>query len=226
MRSDLSFQRFSDGFGLPTDLTVGLDGLLYTLNATVNNTTILVHNPETMALVRALNVAQRLQSVAVDENGNLYAVTDTGLKQYTPDGELVGERAGRQRLGHRRSATTQLLVTTDMRVTRLDTSFATLGVFTLPGSVSENFLSFAAFVQDPAGGVPGGGGIDTACCSPANPGHQLASDRRPAKLFEYTPFGQLVREHDLPGVRVRRGSRYGDRRPGQRAGLQRDVRPG
>jgi len=196
---DLSFQRFSDGFGLPTDLTVGLDGLLYTLNATVNNTTVLVHNPETMALVRAVNIDQRLQSLAVDEDGNLYAVTDTGLKQYTADGVLVASEPAVNGLDIVISHDHELIVTTDMRVTRLDASFATLSAFSLPGSVAENFLSFAAFVQDPVGDVPDDGGINYGVL---HPGNILVTNSPqtggPAKLFEYTPFGQLVREHDLP----------------------------
>ncbi len=196
---DLSFQRFSDGFGLPTDLTVGLDGLLYTLNATVNNTTILVHNPETMALVRAFNVDQRLQSIAVDEDGNLYAVTDTGLKHYTADGVLVKSEPAVNGLDIAISHDHKLVVTTDMRVTLLDTDFANPSSFLLPGSVAENFLSFAAFVQDPPGDVPDGGGINYGVL---HPGNILVTNSPqtggPAKLFEYTSFGQLVREHDLP----------------------------
>mgnify|MGYP000909214944 FL=1 len=196
---DLSFQRFSGGFGVPTDLTVGLDGLLYTLNATVNNTTVLVHNPETMSLVRAVNVDQRLQSIAVDEDGNLYAVTDTGLKQYTADGEFVKGEPAVNGLDIAISRDQRLVVTTDVRVTLLDTDFANRTSFLLPGSVAENFLSFAAFVQEPAGEVPAGSGIDYGVLQPGN----ILVANSPetgeaAKLFEYTPFGELVQEYDLP----------------------------
>ncbi len=195
---DLSFQRFSDGFGLPTDLTVGLDGLLYTLNATVNNTTILVHNPETMALVRAFNIDQRLQSIAVNEDGNLYAVTDTGLKHYTADGVLVKSEPAVNGLDIAISHDHKLVVTTDMRVTLLDTDFANPSSFLLPGSVAENFLSFAAFVQDPAGDVPDGGGINYGVLQPGN---ILVTNSPqtggPAMLYEYTPSGQLVPGHEF-----------------------------
>ena len=87
--NDLSFERFSDGFGLPTEMTVGLDGLLYTLNASFNNTTVYVHDPLTVDPVRSFNMPERLYSVAVDADGNLYATTDTELKHFAPDGSFV-----------------------------------------------------------------------------------------------------------------------------------------
>ena len=204
---DLSYQRFSGGFGLPTDLTVGLDGLLYTLNATVNNTTILVHNPESMSLVRAFNIAQRLQSIAVDQNGDIYAVTDTGLKHYRSDGTPVPVTTVVNGLDIAISHDNQLVVTSDVRVTLLDAALldaadgndAILASFPIVGSVAENFLAFAAFVQDPVGGGQAGGGIDYGVLHPGN----ILVTNSPLtggvpRLFEYTAFGQLVRQHDLP----------------------------
>jgi VCBS repeat-containing protein len=204
---DLSYQRFSGGFGLPTDLTVGLDGLLYTLNATVNNTTILVHQPESMSLVRALNVPQRLQSIAVDRNGDLYAVTDTGLKHYQSDGTPVPITTVVNGLDIALSHDNRLVVTSDVRVTLLDVALldaadgndAILASFPILGSVAENFLSFAAFVQAPVGDGQTGGGIDYGILQPGN--ILVANSPRTGgvpQLYEYTAFGQLVRQHDLP----------------------------
>jgi len=204
---DLSYQRFSGGFGLPTDLTIGLDGLLYTLNATVNNTTVLVHQPETMSLVRAFNIGQRLQSIAVDENGEIYAVTDTGLKHYQADGTAIPVTTAVNGLDIAISHDHKLVVTSDVRVTLLDASLlgaedgnaAILGSFSIVGSVAENFLSFAAFVQDPVGSSQVGGGIDYGVLHPGN----ILVTNSPqtggaAQLLEYTLSGQLVRQQDLP----------------------------
>ena len=205
--SDLTYQRFSGGFGLPTDLTIGRDGLLYTLNATVNNTTVLVHHPETMSLVRAFNIGQRLQSIAVDANGEIYAVTDTGLKHYQADGTPVPVTTAVNGLDIAISHDNHLVVTSDVRVTLLDAallgaedgSAAILASFPIVGSVAENFLSFAAFVQDPVGSSQAGGGIDYGVLFP---GDILVSNSPLTggvpQLLEYTVFGQLVRQHDLP----------------------------
>lgn len=218
---DRSFQRFSAGFGLPTDLTVGLDGLLYTLNATINNTTILVHHPETMALVRAFNIPQRLQSIAVDREGNLYAVTDTGLKQYTAEGVLRASEPAIKGLDIAISEDNRLVVTAKSWVTLLEVvelpeepeepadpeapeqleqaQFVVVASFPIIGSVAENYLAYAAFVQDPVGGAAIGGGIDYGVL---HPGNILVTNSprtgEAPQLFEYTPFGELVRQHDLP----------------------------
>ncbi len=203
-----SYQRFSGGFGLPTDLTVGLDGLLYTLNATVNNTTILVHNPASMSLVRAFNIAQRLQSIAVDRNGDVYAVTDTGLKHYRSDGTPVPVTTVVNGLDIAISHDNQLVVTSDVRVTLLDAALlgaadgnaAILASFSILGSVAENFLSFAAFVQDPVGVGQTGGGINYGVLHPGNilvVNSPLTGG--PPELMEYTALGQRVPPpNDLP----------------------------
>jgi len=212
---DRSFRRFSAGFGLPTDLTIGLDGLLYTLNATINNTTILVHHPETMTLVRAFNIAQRLQSIAVDADGNLYALTDTGLKRYTADGVLTASEPAVNGLDIAIRHDNQLVVTAKSRVTLLEVveapeepanpeepgrpRFSVLVSFPIIGSVAENFLAYAAFVQDPVGGAAEGGGIDYGVLQPGN--ILVTNSPRTGglpQLLEYTPMGQLVRQHDLP----------------------------
>ena len=229
---DLSYQRFSGGFGLPTDLTVGLDGLLYTLNATVNNTTILVHNPESMSLVRAFNIAQRLQSIAVDQNGDIYAVTDTGLKHYRSDGTPVPVTTVVNGLDIAISHDNKLVVTSDVRVTLLDAALldaadgndAILASFPIVGSVAENFLSFAAFVQDPVGGGQAGGGIDYGVLHPGNilVTNSPADGRRTAvvRVHGVWPIGPAARSSR---VRNRRGSRSGDRRAGQCPSLQRHL---
>lgn len=215
---DQSFRRFSAGFGLPTDLTVGLDGLLYTLNATINNTTILVHHPQTMALVRAFNIPQRLQSIAVDREGQLYAITDTGLKHYTADGVLRASEPAVNGLDIAISENNQLVVTSAFRVTLLEVvelpeepvdaeppqpveqaQFTVVASFPILGSVAENYLAYAAFVQDPVGGAAIGGGIDYGVLQPGNIliTHSPRTGGAP-QLLEYTPFGELVRQHELP----------------------------
>lgn len=206
---DLSYERFSGGFGFVTDLTVGLDGLLYTLDATVNKTTILVHHPETMDLVRAFEIPQRLHSVAVDRDSNLYAITDTGLKHYTSDGVLVKSAPHVNGLDIAIDASgSTLVIPTDLWVTTIGTAtvydtdnqpaFNPSSAFPLPGSVAENFLAFAAFVREPLGEVPSVG-IDYGVLTPGNilVSNSLESGGVP-KLYEYTPFGELVQEYDLP----------------------------
>lgn len=206
---DLSYTRFSGGFGLVTDLTVGLDGLLYTLDATVNKTTILVHNPETMDLVRAFDISQRLHSVAVDAGGNLFAITDTGLKHYTSEGVLVKSAPNVNGLDIAiDSSGSTLVIPADLWITTIATAttydadneprFQQPSSFPLPGTVAENFLAFAAFVQKPLGETPAvvvDYGVFT-------PGNILVSNSPKSggvpKLYEYTPFGALVQEFDLP----------------------------
>jgi len=202
--ADLSFERFSDGFGLPTDLTVGLDGLLYTLNATHNNTTVHIHDPVTMDLVRTFNIPERLHSVAVDVGGNLYAITDTVLKHFDSTGSFVKSTTGAGGDDIAISDDGKLLLASALRIDITDTDFASVSSFSLPGDGATNFLGFAAFVQDPVGhsqGPPGGEdfGVFT-------PGNILVSNSPlttgDPKLFEYTPFGQLVQEFDIPAFEV------------------------
>lgn len=213
---DASFRRFSAGFGLPTDLTVGLDGLLYTLNATINNTTILVHNPETMTLVRSLNIPQRLQSLAVGPDGALYALSDTGLKLYTPDGTLVAQAPAINGLDISISQDGLLAITAKSRLTLVTPpdlpadpanppdpdnppQFAVVASFPILGSVAENYLAYAAFVQDPVGATAADSEIDYGVF---HPGKILITNSPavggPPQLLEYTPFGELVQQYDLP----------------------------
>lgn len=202
--NDLSFERFSDGFGLPTELTVGLDGLLYTLNATHNNTTVHVHDPETMEADRTFNISERLQSLAVDAVGNLYAITDAGLKHFDSDGILVKSTVEANGDDIAISADGKLLLASALRIDITDTNFSSVSSFSLPGDGAVNFLGFAAFVQDPVGESQGGGdGEDFGVFAPGN----ILVSNSPLtggdpKLYEYTAFGQLVREFDIPEFEV------------------------
>ncbi len=197
---DLSYERFSDGFAIPTDLTVGFDGLLYTLNATFNNTTVQAHDPVTMQTVRTFNIPQRLQSVAVDGDGNLYAVTDTGLKHFSPDGQLVASDAAHNGDDIVLDDQGHLLLTSKLGITVTDTNFSSFSTIAVPGNAGVNFLAYAAVVQAPVGGDHGGGGEGDFGAFTA--GNILVSNS-PAtlgtpKLYEYTAFGELVQEHDIP----------------------------
>lgn len=199
---DLSYERFSEGLGLPTEMTIGLDGLLYTLNATHNNTTIHVHDPVTMDLVRTFNVPERLHSVAVDLNGNLFAITDTELKHFDSDGSFIRSTADASGDDITLSDDGVLLLSSPLRIDTIDTDFGNPASFSLPGDGATNFLGFAAFVQDPVGHtqtVPGTGDFGVF-----SPGNILVSNSPlttgDPKLFEYTPFGEFVQEYDIPVI--------------------------
>ena len=131
-----------------------------------------------MDLVRAFDISQRLHSVAVDKAGNLYAITDTGLKHYSSDGVLVKSAPNVNGLDIAiDDSGSRLVLATDLWVTMIDTAtiydqnnkplFRPASSFALPGNVAENFLAFAAFVQEPLGQVPGGG-VDYGVLTPGN----------------------------------------------------------
>ncbi|MCL4203176.1 MAG: tandem-95 repeat protein [Pirellulaceae bacterium] len=197
---DLSYERFSGGFSLPTDVTVGLDGLLYTLNATTSNTTVQVHDPTSMQAVRTLNINERLNSIAVDEAGQLYAVTDAGLKHFDSAGQFVKSTflASGDDIVISRDGT--LALSSNIRVDLIDRNFSSVSSFSILGNAGINFTSFATFVQSPVSDLPPGGedvdhGVFTR-------GNILVSNspltNGPAMLYEYTPLGQLVREYEVP----------------------------
>jgi hypothetical protein len=197
---DLSYERFSDGFTLPTDVTVGLDGLLYTLNATTNNTTIQVHDPTSMQALRTFNINERLNSIAVDEAGQLYAVTDTGLKHFDAAGQFVKSTflASGDDIVISRDGT--LALASNIRVDLIDRNFSSVSSFSILGNAGINFTSFAAFVQTPVSDLPPvGEDVDYGVLTRGN---ILVSNSpltgAPATLYEYTPFGQLVREFEVP----------------------------
>ncbi|MCH5377053.1 MAG: hypothetical protein JJ992_24080 [Planctomycetes bacterium] len=188
---DLSYERFSSDFSLPTDVSIGLDGLLYTLSATTNNTTVQVHDPTTMQIVRTFNINERLNSMAVDEAGDLFAITDAGLKHFDSTGQLVkstllasGDDIAISRDG-------MLALASNMRVDLIDRDFADVHSFAVLGNGGINFTSFAAFVQEPVSDLPGGGAeIDYGIFTPGN----ILVSNAPStggdpKLYEYTPFG-------------------------------------
>lgn len=199
---DLSFERFSGSFAFPTDVTAGLDGLLYTLNASFNNTTVHVHDPTTMEAVRTFNIDQRLGSLAVDAEGNLYATTDAGLAHFDPSGQLVkstllasGDDIAISRDG-------LLALTSNLRVDLIDTGFASVSSFPILGNATINFTAFSAFVQQPVD--EGAGTDDRVDYGVFTPGNILVSNSPlngdVPTLYEYTPFGQLVREYEVPLV--------------------------
>jgi len=258
--SDLSYERFSNGLGVPTDLTVGLDGLLYSLNATHSNTTIRAHDPVTMESVRTTNVPERLHSIAVDAYGNVYGITDTGLKHFGLNGDTRittavngddislssgeffvdandnglydhaeefddangnGEYDASEDFvdandngwydraevfidanGDGQYDFGKLLLASKLRIDVIATDFDPSSVvsFGLPGDGATNFLAFAAFVQAPVGQSQGGLGDEEF--SVFTPGNILVSNSPlttgDPKLMEYTPFGQLVQEYDIP----------------------------
>jgi hypothetical protein len=197
---DLTYQRFSDGFGVPTDLTIGLDGLLYALNATANNTTVHAYDPQAMTLVRTVNIPERLDSLAVDGQGSLYATTEAGLKRFALDGTLVSARADLQAGDLAISRDGTLLLSGQLSIQITDTAFSSVSSFPVLGEAGRNFIAFGAFVQAPVDVTTGGGAaVDVGvfhpgnllvCNSPAN--------GDPPRLSEYTPLGQLVREYDIP----------------------------
>lgn len=81
----------------PTDLNLGLDGLLYVLSGGTSARTIDIYDPQTLALVDSLSLlsvtgAPGLRSIAADAAGVMYgAKFDGGVLKFTRDGTLLGE---------------------------------------------------------------------------------------------------------------------------------------
>lgn len=200
--TDLSFQQFQSGFGEPDQLTIGLDGLLYTMRVTLSTTTVSVYQPDTMTFVRSFAVADRLRRMAVDEQGQVFATSDTGLKHFDANGALVKStiEVGGQDIEIGSDGT--ILLTNALKVEMIDRDFtsASISRFNLPGNVSINLAGFATFVEPPvnAGVTNPGGGMTGVFTN----GNILVSNSPFSggvpKLYEYTPFGQLVQEFDIP----------------------------
>jgi len=71
----------------PEDLTIGLDGLLYTLNRDV----AISYDPNTFALLGSINIGSGdNRSIAVDENGDIFVARwDGDINHFDMDGNLL-----------------------------------------------------------------------------------------------------------------------------------------
>ena len=197
--ADLSFRRFSAGFGFPTDLTIGRDGLLYTMDVGPANTTVSVHHPVTMEPLRTLNIPQPLRSLAVDAGGNLYATTDTGVTHFAADGTVVKNTVQAVGKDITLAADGRLLVASPVQVIVTDTDFSQFVTIAVPGDPAINTASFATFVIPPVDPAGGGGGGDFGVFTAGN--ILVSNSPRTGglpQLMEYTAMGQLVREYDIP----------------------------
>ncbi len=148
-------ERFSDGMGLPTDLTIGLDGLLYVLNARDSQQTTRLASflPSTMQLVNELSFDEFLESIAVNQTGEIFATTSTGVKKFSSAGNLLNATQNA-------SLADDIDISSDGRQLALsfggsafvmDTDFQSVESWTLPYA---DVYGFIAFVQTPIKDAP------------------------------------------------------------------------
>lgn len=175
-------QRFGTPFGAPTDLTVGLDGLLYVTVADVGDTDVRVLNPITMNPIRSVQFDVPLSSLAVDASGNIFATSSTGLKKFDSTGTQVNSTLAVSGSHIDISRNGQKLVLSG------DPSVGTIGVintdftgdfsFDLPGGQ----FAFATFVQPPVlvqPPAPSAPDLDVTSDSGVSNTDNLTNDRTP-----------------------------------------------
>ena len=72
-----TFERFHADADDPIDITVGLDGLLYTLSPVTApiGTIVRQYHPQTMGLLAEITLPASHRAIAVDANGDIFAVS-------------------------------------------------------------------------------------------------------------------------------------------------------
>ncbi len=160
--NDLSGVRFAsgppNGPGDYIDLTIGRDGLLYAQfpGTSPGGNQVDVFDPETLAFQRRINLGVDLRAIAVDENGDLFAVSfnDNRVFHFDRNGNLLRTvspgRGGFWDIdidgdGRLLIASGDVLLLTD----RTLSSFTTLNV----GTISPVGV-FSAWVQGPVQAIP------------------------------------------------------------------------
>ncbi len=156
--SDLSYERFSSGFGQPYSTTIGRDGLLYTMESTLSDATIRVHDPETMQPVRSFQIQERLSDIVVGPHGDIYALNSTGLRHYDPDGNPVKATidVGDLPVDVYLSGNDTLWMASLHGVQTINTDFdpASIHSFDIPGDVGRSVLGFVTVVEPPLAPQP------------------------------------------------------------------------
>ncbi len=156
--SDFSAVRFAsgppNGPGDYIDITIGRDGLLYAQfpGTSPGGNQVDVFDPTTLAFQRRINLGQDLRSVAVDQNGDIFAVSfnDNRIFQFDSNGNLL--RTVNPAIG----GFTDIDINGDGRIVAssgstillTDRSLSSFNTFN-PGTVG--ITTFVAFVAPPVG---------------------------------------------------------------------------
>jgi hypothetical protein len=156
--NDLSALRFAsgppNGPGDYIDLTIGRDGLLYAQfpGTSPGGNQVDVFDPTTLAFQRRINLGVDLRAIAVDQNGDIFAVAlnDNRIFQFDTNGNLLRtvtsiggfwdidiDGAGR------------LVIAAGDRIVLTDRSLSSLNILNV-GTISP-VGTFVAFVQPPLG---------------------------------------------------------------------------
>jgi hypothetical protein len=148
-------QGTASGHGDYIDLNIGLDGLLYAIypGGSPAGNMLDVINPQTMTLIRTVNLNMGLGAIATDQVGNIYATSpfDTKIFRFDPMGMLTGSlitgTAGLRDLDLSEDGRL-LTISGDGRAILSDTSLTSLTSFDL----GDGFTFFGAFAPVPEPG--------------------------------------------------------------------------
>ncbi len=155
--NDHSVVNFSIGDDA-VDVTIGRDGLLYEQNGAGSpaGDQVKVFNPTTLALLRTISLSQDQRAIAVDSNGDIYAV---GLGYFDYDNNDIYEYSGTGTVlriiptpfyGYSSIAidgSGQIVAVSGNNILVTNTSFSYFNTFTVPGSGG----GFVGWVAPPLG---------------------------------------------------------------------------
>lgn len=161
--TNFSATRFGQGqsgsHGDYIDLNIGLDGLLYGLfpGGSPSGTQLDVFDPQSMTLLRTLNLHMETGAIAVDQFGNIFATSpfDSRIFRFDATGTMTGSLVtGTARLRDLDLSSDDHLLTIadDGHVILADTSLTTMTSFAIP-SAATYFGAFVSPVPEPAPGV-------------------------------------------------------------------------
>ena len=151
-----TFERFHADADDPIDITVGLDGLLYTLSPVTApiGTIVRQYHPQTMGLLAEITLPASHRAIAVDANGDIFAVSPE-IHHYNSAGVQVQPPLGDGGIGGLSDVDMDrdgrlLVAAQDGHVLLTDRRFTGLVSFLTRASDGRNF---AAFVSPSRGAV-------------------------------------------------------------------------
>jgi PEP-CTERM motif len=152
--NDLSNQRFASGTDF-IQVATGRDGLLYGLypGGSPDGTHIAVYDPNSLSLVRTINLAVQLRGLAVDASGNIFGCSLTGhIYRLDSNGNVLADLSTGAILADlAMSATGQIVVTEPVLAGKFlltDTSLTSFSSVQLPNGDTPLYM-FASFAEAP-----------------------------------------------------------------------------